>query len=542
MIHGQSDTRPSATGSLSTPMRPHERVGRPRTKRWLDAQRPNRIFAAGYAVAAIGTAIVAITLVMANAGPRGYAIDDNWQLLARPDLAAHPLSSVWYLHTQPPLYNLFVGSVLRWSPFPVGGTLFVCYVAALAMMALLLTDLLARWGVNPVAAGCLGVVVIADPNLLRTMSIDSYEIPVATMLIAALWLIQRFVDRPRFQTLLGLSAMLTLIAMTRSLFHPVWALVVLAIVVAVRGISRRQVMAAFAVPLIVLGGWTLKNRVQFGTASLSSWVGFNLQRGVTGTLPRSKVRAAADDGAVTSLALQPPWQRLKAYMPWLDGCRASHQPRALTRQLKPPVGAEVVPNYNNRCYLSLYAESQRNALELIRRYPGAYLDSRLTVVPLSFGLSNVGYDGGLAPASDSGVKTTWMDHAANVAFLPVHRRINMRGWNQPPIVSDSFPFDLSITLVALAIWVFARGAWAVARLVRVGWHRRTTWPTEEVIWIVAAFTCFIVIIGGDLVEFGENTRFRALVDPLLIALPLGALVRVVQHVIASHRLRRSVGE
>jgi len=48
------------------------------------------------------------------------------------------------------------------------------------------------------------------------------------------------------------------------------------------------------------------------------------------------------------------------------------------------------------------------------------------------------------------------------------------------------------------------------------------------VWLVVAFTTAVIVLGGDLIEFGENGRFRATLDPTLLALPLAALALVVQ--------------
>jgi hypothetical protein len=54
------------------------------------------------------------------------------------------------------------------------------------------------------------------------------------------------------------------------------------------------------------------------------------------------------------------------------------------------------------------------------------------------------------------------------------------------------------------------------------------------VWLVVTFTTAVIIVGGDLIEFGENGRFRATVDPLLIALPLASLALFVQGRRARH--------
>src|SRR5690606_11187394 len=87
---------------------------------------------------------VVVSMVRNGAGLTGAMRVRTWQLSDTALLADDPIGTTWYLQVQPPLYDLFVGSVLRWSPFPVIGTLYVLYLAAVLAIGLLVWDLLVR--------------------------------------------------------------------------------------------------------------------------------------------------------------------------------------------------------------------------------------------------------------------------------------------------------------------------------------------------------------------------------------------------------------
>ena len=63
----------------------------------------------------LGVVLVVSRVAYWAAGMRfdtGFA-DSAMQVLDRDILAAHPFSSAWYLHIQPPLFNLVAGIVFR---------------------------------------------------------------------------------------------------------------------------------------------------------------------------------------------------------------------------------------------------------------------------------------------------------------------------------------------------------------------------------------------------------------------------------------------
>ncbi|HWJ98524.1 MAG TPA: hypothetical protein VNQ33_10220, partial [Acidimicrobiales bacterium] len=234
----------------------------------------------GFAVVGAIMAATCGELIRAGVSVTRVDLGSSWQLIDVPVLEHDPLGSVWYLHTQPPLYNLVIGGLLRWSPLPPLGSIFGLYLAALCGAAFLFTDVLAKWRVRPWIAGLIAGVVLADPNLLATINIASYEVPVTFLLMLVLWCFQRYLQRPGWGPLLGLSGALTALVMMRSLFHPAFALVVVGVAVVARRASWRQVTAGLAIPIVLAGGWMLKNEVLFGTPTMSSWLGFNVQRGV----------------------------------------------------------------------------------------------------------------------------------------------------------------------------------------------------------------------------------------------------------------------
>jgi hypothetical protein len=464
------------------------------------------------------------TVLAAGRGVSGAQLDSSWQVIDLEVLADDPLGSLWYLHIQPPVHNLVVGTVMAWSPFPPMGTLFALYGLSLLVTGLLLHDLLVRWGVQPVAGGVVVGFAMVNPSLLSTIHIASYEVPVACLLVTLLWLAQRHLERPGPRWLLPIALTLTVAALTRSLLHPVWVLAVLGLLGLVRPVDRRQVAAALAVPLVLIGGWMVKNEVVFGTPTLTSWLGFNMQRGVTASMERDEVADAVADGRVSPIVLEYPWLPLDAYPEWTGPCDPAHDHPAAAAELKEPFeGVTGALNYNNECFLPAYRQAQRDATALIRDDPGRYLAKR--VPPLLMSYQTFPVRGGGA-----GGAPTWVDRVYEplLAIRTVH--VDMSDWNLPLLVPEleTLTIEVSLTMAALSLVVVARGAVAVVRLVRRGWRARHGWPAEEVVWLLVTATALLVVVGGDLVEFGENGRFRTMLDPLLVALPLASLTRSVQ--------------
>lgn len=492
-----------------------------------------------------GLAPVAATLVAVVAGlvSSGATIDRrslavSWQLVDLHVLRDDPFGSVWYLHTQPPLYNLTVGAVLRWSPFPAIGTLFVLYVICLAVAGALLVDLFGRWGIHPLLAGGIVALALTAPPILTTIVHGSYEVPLAALLVAATWTLQRHLDRPGAAGLIGLSALLTALVMTRSLFHPAWVAVVLALAVVARPLPWRTVAVAAAIPLVCVGGWMVKNQVVFGEATMSSWVGFNLQRGVVAPYQADEVQAAVDDGSVTPLAQIPPWQSLPAYDAVAAPCEPDDRHPAVGARVKDTGVPIEVANFNNACYIPLYHEAEENARTLVRDDPGTFVGTRAAPMVASFAVASIGVeDPQTTVTGRQDPSLTWMDRLWDVLLVPTTTTISMEGWNLPFLQAESFTVEVSLLLAAGFLVLVARAAVATVRVARSGWRDRAErWRSDDVVWAFLAGTAVLVVVLSGLLEFGENGRFRSTIDPLLIALPLALVAQQV-----SRRLDRRVG-
>lgn len=478
------------------------------------------------AVALGWVTVVVVTLVVQGVRVRRDLLAASWQLLPADQLASDPIGSVWNLHIQPPLHNATIGAVLAWSPFPAMGTVFALYLVALGATAVLLADVLVAWRVPPVAAGTATGLALANPNLLSTIEVASYEIPVTMLLVGSLWWIQRCVQRPSGRALVGLAVTLTALALMRSLFHPVFVVGLIVAVGLVRRASWRQIAIAAAIPVVLIGGWMAKNQVLFGTPTLSSWLGFNLQRGVAAPMERSAVEDAVADGAVSSLALEYPWGTLDRYADRVGDCVPDRRHPVVTIETREKLGGFDIANFNHQCYLPLYEQSQTDALALIRREPGRYLSTRLIVLRSSFAMTEVGVaDTTFSVPGRDLPDRTWMDGAGDVLLLPIDTEIDMEDWNLPLLLGGPLPMRISLTLLLLASGVVARGGVGLWRSVRT--QRGSPWDGDEVVWMAAASFVVMVVVVGDLLEFGENGRFRSMLDPLLVALPLGAAARLI---------------
>jgi hypothetical protein len=231
-------------------------------------------------------------------------------------------------------------------------------------------------------------------------------------------------------------------------------------------------------------------------------------------------------GDVSGLAGQRPWLGLDAYTRWLGGCLPSHTSAALSVPTKSVAGTEIA-NFNDECYLPLYRQSRRDALTMVRREPAQYLGDRALALGLSMSYTALGHDGEQRSLLGERLpSTSWMDRLYGAVMVRQRIDVDTRAWNIP-LYGDGFRIEVAWPLVFATVLVLIRGLVAAAR----AWRGRPEPDGREVVWVVCAITVAAVVIGGDLVELGENGRFRSMLDPLLfglVAVEITALVRRIQ--------------
>ena len=101
--------------------------------------------------------------------------------------------------------------------------------------------------------------------------------------------------------------------------------------------------------------------------------------------------------------------------------------------------------------------------------------------------------------------TTYQD-----AMLQVPVTVHLPDATVPLFGATVYPVSISIVLVLATLLVGFRAGLGAVRL------RRTNRAPAEVAWIFIGFTVVYVTIISIATEYGENQRFRAMIDPVLL--------------------------
>lgn len=428
----------------------------------------------------------------------GIRLDDEplayfWQYLDTEELRDNLLQSLFYQHIQPPLYNLYLGIGLK-----TGDPLLFYRATALAFglaLHLGLYRLARRLSIRAWLASAAAITFAFHPASILMETWLFYTYPVAAMLVVSAVLLHRGLEAKRGGALFLAFTCMALVVATRSLFHAVWMVAAIALVVLFAR-RRWRVIAIAIVPLLLAGSVYVKNWVVFGRPVASSWMGFSLSRLTTTKLSDLERDAWMDEGALSDLAAHPPWLPL------------SHYPRSYRAV---PEGLPDIPvltaerrrnghlNFNHAAYLAIGDRYAQDARVVLERAPELWWDSTKHAWTLHF-----------LPIHDY----TFF-HARRRAAGPWMRRIEsgyewIAGsgfagwtWDEPMPAFEERPG-----------WVWA-GLMGVALIVAlvVAVRRRRARPTAITLVYCVMTIVFVAVIGNSL-EVGENQRFRFLSEPL----------------------------
>jgi hypothetical protein len=294
---------------------------------------------------------------------------DFWQLLDETVLAAHPVASLCFLHSQPPVLNALAAALLT-----VAGTLGVSVDGVIVAVFALIGALgaVATWrlvreltGSTPLAA--VGVaLVVADPAYHTFANLFFYEFPLHLLLLLLASMAIRWVDRGEERVLIAMTALLVFISLTRTLYHPVWAvgfwLLVMWLRVRVAPTWRPRFVAIFALLVAGLLAWPAKNALVYGQFIYSSMTGYSLANGVPGCTSFDELAPFAPP---ETAALTPPIVVRRAIgvcgVPGVD---------ALTAVTK----RNGTPNWNAAERLLLAPAQERCASDWIAGHPAEWLE------------------------------------------------------------------------------------------------------------------------------------------------------------------------
>lgn len=414
------------------------------------------------------------------------------------------LRGLYYLHAQPPLFNLYLGAVLKLFPGRAEAV-FALSFAILGLATLVgVAWLMSRLAVPRFVVVPLCFLWALSPSFLAYTHWLFYTLPVAAILVGLAAALVHFLDRDaRWSAhLFGWGA--AVLMLTRALYHPLWlAVVVASLMGVVRQRHRRPLLAATIGPLALVLGLFLKNFLLVGTFAASSWVGMSLsKRWPLSQSEMSELRAEAK--------LPPEWHRRPFREPhelaplgYFRGERETHP------AIDAPYKSNGEPNFNHRDYARISRKLVPPNLYLIRRYPDRYVERTVTALLLF-----------LQPGPNS------VHFLVDYDFTPLHRMrdaitryVFLGGSIERPIRMLDPPGNLWVAGFPLLLLFGAYRLGASRRQGDEGARALLAFFLVTLLWVTAA---------ANLIEIGENDRMRWEVEPFLLVLLGSAIASVVK--------------
>ena len=427
----------------------------------------------------------------------GVRFDDSglqflYQYLDPEILRNDLLRGLYFLHAQPPLFNLFLGIVLKLFPDHTTQVFAVSFVVFALAMLVGLVWLMRALGAPDfiVATSCL--LFALHPNFMVYSHWLFYTLPVALVIVWMTAVLTRYLDTGKAVLAHVFCWLAAVLMLTRALYHPLWFVAAIGIVAAfLVPKHRRELLVAAVVPLLLVNGLYLKNYLQVGTYSGSSWLGMNLSK--RWPLSQNEMAALREQGVLPSVWYRRPFREPSelehlGYFEPLPGLHPA---------LGEPYKSNGEPNFNHRDYAIISKEMERANIQLIARYPGRYVQ-RSTTAFLLF----------LQPGPNS------VDFLVDYDFSGIHRlqhfltgTVFRGGSIERPIGMLEPPVNAWV-LVFPVLLVFA-----LYRAVRGDPSRQ---PDSRPVFAFMLLTVVWVTLASNLIEIGENDRMRWEVEPLLM--------------------------
>jgi hypothetical protein len=422
-------------------------------------------------------------------------------------LRTHLAQSIFYLHSQPPLLNLFLGLVLKLTAnsFQEQQVLQNCFLVMGFSLMLITFQLMLDFEV-PIAIALLLVLLFeVNPGTLMLEGWYYSAYPTQILLCGSAFSLRRFLNHGddrygvAFLTCAGLPIFLN------SSFQPIWFVAVLGFCYYAFGRRIRTMGAPIAVVIGLIAILLIKNALVFGLVTTSSWFGMNLARMTTFQISQNDRQEEIRAGGLSEFASITPFSGLNHYP--METAKPTGIP-----VLDLPRKSNGQFNLNNIAYIDISRHYLSDAVRTLKGHPGVYFHSILEATRCYFGTVKDLYP------HVSNLLGAW-NTSYNVILQP------SEAWWWPRAVRcDTVSLTLLVGLPSIFCLTFFRLA------------RADAWSPGDFTKAFMLLAIAYASVLGVMLEVGENSRFRSVVDPLYLVL-LGSLLGDLVHVLSGFRNR-----
>jgi hypothetical protein len=294
------------------------------------------------------------------------------QFLDTPLLHQDLLKSLWFLHAQPPLFNLITGLALKVSVAHCQEVLQVFFVLMGYLSCLALAGSLRGFGLQRGLSMACALVFTSMPGFIAYENLYFYPHLSQTLILLSGYCFMRSKSRS-IKWFCGALWWLVALVFLRSLFHPVFlGIVIVALFFFIKKPFRKSFLLHMSTPLFLVCVLLLKNYFLFGFIGTSSWGGNSFHRIVTAKTETRVLQEWVDAGELSSISLLWEFSHPQEY---LDVLKAEEKPTGVPvlDMLDKEAATVNSANYNHWVYPQASDAYRKNAWWILTRHPGEYL-------------------------------------------------------------------------------------------------------------------------------------------------------------------------
>jgi hypothetical protein len=282
-----------------------------------------------------------------------------WEFVDPHLLETRLLESLFHLHSQPPLFNLFLGLGLKTFPERWGAAFHVVYLLIGLALYVSVLLLMRRLGVRAPLAFGIGSAFLLSPSFVLYEHLLFYMLPIALLLAGAPLVLHAAIERQRTAWYVGFFTLAAVLCALQSVFHLAYYVVVVATVTAALGAgARARIVRASVPPFVALSLLYAKNAVLFGTLTTSSWAGMHMADMTTEFVPRAEREQMVARGRLSPLSLITPFSPAGAYPAEYFQLPTGHSPPLLSMTHT----SAGTTNYHHLGYLAIARTYRDDAL------------------------------------------------------------------------------------------------------------------------------------------------------------------------------------